>query len=193
MKTAALAIALVLGLAACKAGNEQTATPAAPAEPATSTPAAAVGEPLPEALPQGFALAFPYHFTKREIIHPGRKDARLRYTVEYLEGDPASIASSLGASARAAGFTSTQAKRFGDGRLHFIARKTGYGQLRAEIKPAGDRKLSNAAARGTVVMGWPAEGSADAGTDLAVDAAATDPAAVPAAPADATSPAPAKD
>jgi len=189
MKTAALAFALLLGLAACKAGNEQAATPAMPAEPAATV--ATAGEPLPEALPQGFALGFPYHFTKREIVHPGRKDARLRYTVEYLDGDPAAIASSLGASARAAGFTSTQAKRFDDGRLHFIARKPGYGQLRAEIKPAGDRKLSNAAARGTLVMGWPAEGGADAGTDPAVDAAATNQAAV--APATATSPEPAQD
>jgi hypothetical protein len=112
-------------------------------------------EPLPEALPLGFALDFPYHFTKRETANAGRKDARLRYTVEYLAGDANAIASSLEKSAAAAGFDSSHIKRFDDGRIYFIAKKRGYGDLRSVIQNAGSQKLRNSAAKGTLVMGWP--------------------------------------
>ncbi|GAB2492580.1 hypothetical protein GCM10027084_01450 [Pseudoxanthomonas sangjuensis] len=180
MKTIALAIALLLGLASCKVGDEQANELTAPAL-ATATDA---GKPLPEALPQGFTLGFPYHFIKREIFHRGRKDARLRYTVEFLEGTPASIASSLNASAKAAGFTKINSRHLRDGRIHFIATKRGYGQLRAEIKPAGNRKLSNAAAKGTLVMGWPVE---PATAKPATDAMTKDP--IVATPATSSEPA----
>ncbi len=49
-----------------------------------------------------------------------------------------------------------------NGAIHFLTDKAGYGQMRAEIRPAAGRKLSNSAAKGTVVLGWPSQSASSA-------------------------------
>jgi hypothetical protein len=175
--TLATALLLSLGLAACQ-GNQGPATPgagaaAADATASTQAPAAVpAGEPLPDALPQGVEIDFPHHFTKREVGEASNgKEARLRYTVEYLDGDAASVAASLAGSMMDAGFQSGKWRVRDDGRIQFAANKAGYGQMRAEVRPAGKRKLRNAAAKGTVALGWPVQ---EAGTAAAGDVAAAE-------------------
>lgn len=176
MKTVAISFVLTLGLVACSAGNDSPTEPAVATTPAGAQPAPAAvprGKPLTEALPQGFMLDFPYHFTRRQVVDAGKRGQRLRYTVEFLDGDVDAIAASMAVSAKAAGFESSQTKRLKDGGIHFMATKPGYGELSAALRPIGKRKLKNSAARGTVVMGWPAPAttSAAATTTAATSAA----------------------
>ncbi|WP_111265588.1 hypothetical protein [Marilutibacter maris] len=115
--------------------------------------------PLPEALPEGVELQFPYHFIKKENIIPASGPARLRYTVEYLSGSPDSIAKSLASSVKAAGFLKVSTRHLEDGRIHLIANKPGYGRLQAAIVPSSSQKLEHLQAAGTVSMGWPLHGA----------------------------------
>ncbi|WP_242165844.1 hypothetical protein [Lysobacter sp. M15] len=147
-KYATVALSSLLALAACQPASNPSAPDASPSSPATAS-----GTALPEALPQGFQLAFPYHYTKKEVVR-GRKQ-RQRITVEFLEGDAASIAGSLTQSAIAVGFSKGLWGVQKDGSIHFVADKPGFGQLRAQIRSGGDEKMQNPSAKGSVTMGWP--------------------------------------
>lgn len=150
MKKHAIIITLssLLALVACQRTGDPSAPDASPSLPATVS-----GTSLPEPLPQGFQLAFPYHYTKKEVVR-GRNQ-RQRITVEYLEGDAASIVGSLAQSAIAVGFSKGLWGVQKDGSIHFVADKPGFGQLRAQIRPGADGKLQNTFAKGSVTMGWP--------------------------------------
>lgn len=176
MKNPILATALMLCLAACQDDRAPAArTPdAQPSPSAQAEGAAPAGDPLPDALPQGVAIDFPYHFIKREDIPASNgKEARLRYTLEYLEGDAASVTASLAGSMMEAGFQSGRWQARGDGRIHFAANKNGYGQMQANIIPLSKSKPRNAAAKGSVTLGWPVQ---DAPAAKAIDAQASAPA-----------------
>jgi hypothetical protein len=149
---AALVLSPFLLLAACSqpAPAEVAAADAADAADAS----APTGTALPEALPQGFTLGFPYHYTNQETTRAG-KAKRQRISVEYLAGDANSTAASLAQSALAAGFNKGLWGVQKDGSIHFVADKAGYGQLRAQIRPAGSEPMHNPAAKGTLTMGWP--------------------------------------
>jgi len=159
--TLATALLLSLGLAACQGNQAPAAATPADAEAASPAPAQAAvpgGDPLPDALPQGVAIDFPYHFIKREEVAASNgNEARLRYTVEYLEGDVASVTASLAESVMEAGFQSGRWQARNDGRTHLVANKAGYGQMQANIAPIGKRKPRNAQAKGIVTLGWPAQ------------------------------------
>ena len=143
-------------LAGC---DQRDAAGSAPAQTAAST-AETAGTALPVALPQGFSLGFPYRYTGQEIARTG-KAQRQRITVEFLAGDVNSTVGSLAQSALAAGFAKGLWGIQKDGSIHLVADKAGYGQLRMQIKPiAAGETPQNAAARGTVTIGWPARAPA---------------------------------
>jgi hypothetical protein len=119
----------------------------------TAAKAGQSGAPLGQALPQGFALHFPFDFQEDVVVSVNARDQRRRVTVEYLEGDSKMIMASLARSALEAGFQSGRWQLLKDGSIYFFAYKGGYGQMRAEIKSGGN--LRNASAKGTVVTGWP--------------------------------------
>jgi hypothetical protein len=148
--TAVLVLTSLLLLAGC---NQRDAADVGIARTGGMVSAPA-GASLPEALPQGFALDFPYHYTGQEIVRAG-KAKRQRITVEFLDGDVNSILGSLAQSALTAGFSKGLWGVQNDGSIQFVADKPGYGQLRAQIRPAGSESLRNPAAKGTLVMGWP--------------------------------------
>ncbi|HET6435865.1 MAG TPA: hypothetical protein VFG18_09225 [Xanthomonadaceae bacterium] len=142
MKHMLWALALAGLVAGCSAQDQpdQAAAPAA-------------GQPVPQALPQGFVLRFAHDFRGETLVAVTPREQRRRVTVEYLEGEPADIVASLADSAVRAGFKSGRWQQAKDGGISFFAHKGGYGQLRAEITPGG--RLSHPAARGVVVLGWP--------------------------------------
>ena len=162
MKNTALATTLLLslGLAACQGNQTPPAAATTTDAEATSPARAAVpgGDPLPDALPQGVSIDFPHHFVKRVgIAGSNGKEARLRYTLEYLDGDAASVTASLAGSMMKAEFQSGRWQARNDGHIHFVANKNGYGQMQANIIPIGKRKPRHAEAKGIVTLGWPAQ------------------------------------
>ena len=70
----------------------------------TAAKAGQSGAPLGQALPQGFALHFPFDFQEDVVVSVNPRDQRRRVTVEYLEGDSKMIMASLARSALEAGF-----------------------------------------------------------------------------------------
>lgn len=143
MRSTLLAIGLMAALGACSVPRQDAAT----------ATAGKTGAPLAKALPQGFALHFPFAFREDVVVNVNPRNQRRRVTVEYLEGDAKTTMASLASSAIEAGFQSGRWQLLKDGSIYFFAYKGGYGQMRAEIKSGGS--LHDPSAHGTVVMGWP--------------------------------------
>lgn len=154
MKNILFALAVTGLLAACSVEEPgQAVAPTGDAAVPADGGAIQRGQPLPRPLPQGFALRFPHDFRAESVVPATPREQRRRVTVEYLEGDAGDIVASLASSALDAGFKSGRWQVARDGRISFFAYKGGYGQMRAEISPGG--RLSNPAAKGLVVLGWP--------------------------------------
>lgn len=167
MKQALFVATLTIALTAC--GANQGNPPASSQTPVAATSVAS-GTALPEALPQGFVLKFPYHFTKLSTGPDKDGQQRQRFTVEFLDGDATTVMGSLSASAIEAGFRNGNWAVRKPGIIHFAAGKPGYGQMRAEIRAVDKKMLSNPSAKGTVVMGWPMQPSTPQLAEAAVDA-----------------------
>lgn len=171
MKTIAPILVLMLGLSACKADRDSTieSSSTASSRPASAQTAAEKEQLL---VPGGFKLNFPYQIISKETVNADSRKARVRYHLEFLDRDARAVVVSLRGSAKAAGFEKISSRRFADGRYHFVARRSGIGQLQAEVTPAEGLMLNNPKAKGTVKISWPSPRGKRAATQ--VPTAATD-------------------
>lgn len=173
MKNLASILVLVLSLSACKADRDETI---APSSTASRTPAPAQTTHKEQSLvPGGFKLDFPYEVISKETVNADSGKARVRYRLEFLDRDARAVVVSLRASAKASGFEKIGSRRFADGRYHFVARRSGIGQVQAEVTPAEGLKLINPKAKGTVKISWPAPRSKRAQSQAPTTAADTNP------------------
>lgn len=130
---------------------------------------------MPQPMPQGFALKFPYNFIEQSTGPANNGELRDRFTVEFLDGDINAVAGSLMASAVEAGFQNGSWSAHKN-MIQVSVNKAGYGQMRAVVQLADRRKLSHPQAKGLVILGWPTHGAQTAEAPAETDAAAAVPA-----------------
>jgi pyruvate/2-oxoglutarate dehydrogenase complex dihydrolipoamide acyltransferase (E2) component len=157
-----LAVLLVatsaISLTACKrdasAPVSDTAKPAASraAEPASTDLA---GRKLATPLPKGITLDFPYHL--RQDIVETSKDGRKRrkVTVEYLQGTPQDIRTSVGAALKGAGLELQEESTTRDGGARLKYRLKGFGTVVVSIPSTKRDKYRNPAAQGHMSLDFP--------------------------------------
>lgn len=176
MKKCFLAIAIMLSIAACTGQGEEAgaAAPApdampagqanaqpAPPPPAVPGPGESVvvgGAGSAVSFPEGISLAFPY--VVRSQRNATSRSGKPRYWVglEYQDGSPTEISSTIERSMVEAGFSPVAAatEEDGDGTIRRKFEKKGFGVVSVAIHGPQGQKLVDPASKGVAWLDFPA-------------------------------------
>lgn len=144
---------LVLGLAACSAGQQDATSPAAVAD--TSDTPCPQGQAYAFMPDEALEVSFPFHL-RSDRIYLKQTELRRGIELEYLQGEPAGVWAGLRESLGTAGYAPLGERSVDSkGVIRQNYSKDGRPNLFVAVIPDAGRKPANPDAKGVVRFSWP--------------------------------------